>query len=344
MAGLREHVAAVADSEGLRLVDGCGNGTESDVHICLNEVGRSLVYLKIEGGILGGPREAVRHGFNLDGLRHMASRCESTALDDFMVLICGRYYRARRDLYAIDGQWLRLRHIEGCTTLDDLPSPMPNVIRDMLLSPALTPGGIVYITGQAGSGKSTTASATIVSRLRTIGGTCYTIEDPPEFPLNGWHGQGYCTQTWVDGKGSREWNDAFRGALRSQPSGTALMMYIGEVRDSPSALALLRAAASGFLVVATGFAHDIPSGIDNLLRLARIRREGETTFSSLLRLIVHQRIERGSLRASALASPTAHSTVASKIRHGLLPHLVNDIRQQANEQMAGRHAFLETKT
>lgn len=341
MSEIREHVAVADEPEGYLLVPGCGDGSESDVHISLSDTQRSLVYLKVEGGRRGGPRLAVDHGFSVDGLLHMVKRCEDKQIEDFMVRICSRLYRARRDLFALDGSWLRLRQIDPRTTLDELPSPMPGVIKKMLMSPALTPGGIIYITGQPGSGKSTTAAATIVSRLRTFGGVCYTIEDPPEFELNGWHGEGYCTQTWVHGKSNRDWGEAFRGALRSQPAHTSLMMYIGEVRDSPSALALLRAAGNGFLVVATGFATDITSGLDNFLRLARIRREGETTFSNLLRLVVHQRIEHGRLLANTLASPTPHSSVAAKLRHGLLMHLMNDIRQQQTEQIAGRHAFEE---
>ncbi len=340
MADFRAHVAIDDDDEGHLQVDGCGDGTESDVHICLDDRSKSLAYLKVEGGVLGGPRSALEHGFTLAGLDHMVGRCTSPR-EDFMVRICGRFYRARRDMFAVDGEWLRLRLIDDCRTLDELPTPMPLGIKQMLMSPVLNAGGIIYITGQAASGKSTTAAATIVSRLRGLGGTCYTIEDPPEFPLNGWHGTGYCTQTWVDGKSTREWSEAFRGALRSQPSGTTLMMYIGEVRDSPSALALLRAAASGFLVIATGFATDIPSGIDNLLRLSRVRRGGELTLSNLLRLVIYQRLEHGNLRATALASPTPYSTVASRIRHNELTHLTNDIRRQSAEQMAGRHAFQE---
>ena len=56
-------------------------------------------------------------------------------------------------------------------------------------------------------------------RLGSCGGAAFTVEDPPELPLNGFHGQGYCTQTWVAGDGTAGERFAIEqaGAVLSPP-------------------------------------------------------------------------------------------------------------------------------
>ena len=117
------------------------------------------------------------------------------------------------------------------------------------------------------------------------------------------------------------------------------MMYVGEVRDAESAKALMRAAGSGFLVVATGFATDILSGIDGLLRLAGNSSEVCASLAALLRIVIHQRIVDGNVRATFLASPVHYSPVANKIRMGMTAHLGTDMQIQQNDALNGRTPF-----
>ena len=266
----------------------------------------------------------------------LLARCNSFSKPDFMVSMNGCFWRGRKDAQAVDGVWFRLRKMPANPpSLTDLPSPMPPTIRRMLMSKNLRGGGLVYICGSPGSGKTTTGSATVVSRLIESGGVSYTIEDPPEMPLNGWHGEGYCSQTWVAGDKSADWAESFRGVLRSQPVGTPIILYVGEVRDQESAIALLRAASNGFLVIATGFGSDIISGLDALIRLAG--EDSLNGFAGMLRLVVHQSLVDGALFATALASSGATSTVAARIRNGQLTHLANDIQFQSNQMRIGNN-------
>lgn len=309
--------------------------TCSDIHLCLDEMERSIAF--------PGPVPAFELGEQ--DVRDLAARCVQLDRDDFLVQHGTQFFRGRRDKRAVDGTWFRLRRmVRPAPKLESLPSPLQPAIVRMLLSEQLKSGGIVYVVGAPASGKTTTASAVVISRLEKFGGVCYTLEDPPELPLNGWHGLGYCSQTWVDGETAEGWADAFRCALRSQPSGSLLMMYVGEVRDAESARALVRAAGSGFLVVATGFATNIVSGIDAFLRLAGgFDGSGPTdltsSFASLLRLVIHQRVTDGCLFAQFLASASTHSQVANKIRSGQIMHLESDVQQQASEALMGRTPF-----
>lgn len=304
--------------------------TCSDIHLCIDEMERSLAF--------PGPVPAFQLG-ELD-VRELASRCIHIDRDDFLVEHDKQFFRGRRDRRAIDGVWVRLRRmVRPAADLNTLPTALPTVIKEMVLDERLAAGGIIYVVGAPASGKTTTGSAIVISRLRMHGGICYTLEDPPELPLNGWHGQGYCSQTWVEGETAEGWAEGFRGALRSQPSGAALMMYVGEVRDAESAKALMRAASSGFLVVATGFATDILSGIDGLMRLGGNSSEVLHSFAALVRLVIHQRIVDGHLRATFLASLVPYSPVANKIRAGLITHLGSDLQIQQSEALHGRTPF-----
>lgn len=307
----------------------------TDIHINVITPEESLVF--------PGPRRPTDSETRL--IVSVMRRVESISKSDFMVTWNGYFFRGRRDRQVVDGEWVRLRLMaDEPPRLDALPSPIPHAIRDMALSPSLLSGGLVYVIGAPGSGKTTTCSAAVVSRLETFAGYAYTMEDPPEMPLNGWHKEGYCSQTWVAGDHKADWHEAFRGALRSQPTGTPCMLYVGEVRDAESASALIRAATSGFLVFATGFGTDIPSAIDTLVRLASQDSDPkpvQDALSNVLRLVLHQRIVDGKMSIRALASANGRTPIANKIRSGMLTHLEGDIQFQANQLMMNLDIFLE---
>lgn len=299
----------------------------TDFHIKHNDPSKSLVF--------PGPRVIAGDGEEMAMALAIIDKAAGITRDDFMVDVAGVFWRGRRDRQAVDGVWLRMRRMADVAHgLDELPSPLPAAIKSALLSPLLTRGGLVHIPGGPGCGKTTTGSGIIVSRLGIFGGVAYTVEDPPELPLNGFHGKGYCTQTWVAGDEAADWMESMRGALRSQPARTNLMMYVGEVRDVETARAMLRAASNGFLVVSTGFGGDIVSGIDTFFQL--IGREYAMSLAGVLRLVVYQKIVEGRFTAQALVSESPGSPVAAIIRSGHLAQLQNEVQYQQNRMIAGQ--------
>jgi twitching motility protein PilT len=180
----------------------------------------------------------------------LLSRCQEMRKDrpereDFSVAYQDIVWRAHFDKDAIDGEWFRLRRMpKNAPHLGEggLPSRQPPALVKVLLHPELRRGGLLFVCGATGSGKTTTASATVRSRLELYGGMAYTVEDPPEHPLNGWHTgengiRGYCAQTLVASPGETGdgWSASMSGALRSQPAGTPSILFVGEIRSKLAA-------------------------------------------------------------------------------------------------------------
>lgn len=155
-----------------------------------------------------------------------------------------------------------------------------------LMRPGIT--GLIVVSGAFGQGKTTTASAIIAARLKLYGGVAISIEDPPEMPLEGRHGEGVCYQTWVDRGG---FGDACRKAARWAPS----IIFLGEVRDPETAAEALRASLNGRLVVCTTHADSVPMTIERMYSLANgVTGNSDDTASLLaggLLCVVHQRLE-----------------------------------------------------
>lgn len=290
----------------------------TDIHIKVAERLNSITY--------PGPK-SVQESF-LGAIDLLVQAVEAVGSDAFMVTVGGVAWRGQRQT-CVDGMWYRLRKTpKAPPTLSTLRLPFAKPIVELLMHPVLKKGGIVYVCGAPGQGKTHTASATLVSRLEAFGGVGFTIEDPAEMPLSGWHGNGHCSQVWINGDEVGEWEEAFIRVLRSQPVGTTSLLYVGEVRRRETALAMLRAANNGFLVIATGFGASLFSSLDALARF--VGEENMELLGNQLRLVLHQRLG-DLLQASVLVSTNPNSSVAQRIKNGKLQDIQNDILLQTNQ-------------
>ena len=140
----------------------------------------------------------------------------------------------------------------------DIPSfeelALPAVIAEL----ALTPRGLMLVTGPAGSGKSTTLAAMVDHRNRTVSGHIITIEDPIEF-LHA-DRQSIVSQREI-GTDTDSFASALRGALRQTPD----VLLIGEMRDTASAQAAVYFAETGHLVLSTLHTINANQALDRVL-------------------------------------------------------------------------------
>lgn len=118
--------------------------------------------------------------------------------------------------------------------------------------------GLVLVTGQAGSGKSTTLAAMIDHINSTRRCHIITIEDPIEFLHR--DKMGIVSQREV-GRDTLSFADALKHILRQDPD----VILIGEMRDLETISAAIMAAETGHLVLSTLHTIDCPQTIDRII-------------------------------------------------------------------------------
>ncbi len=118
------------------------------------------------------------------------------------------------------------------------------------------PSGLILVTGATGAGKTTTLYA-LLRRLAQDGRKVLSIEDPVEFDVP------EICQSQTNPRIGNDFAALIRSALRQDPN----VLMIGEVRDADTADAVLRAANSGRLVLATSHALHSGAAVESLIAL-----------------------------------------------------------------------------
>ena len=126
----------------------------------------------------------------------------------------------------------------GTLTVDSLGFE-PRQKKDFLEAAAM-PHGLIFLTGPTGSGKTTTLNA-VLSTIKTPELNFMTLEDPVEYKLDG------ISQVQVKSQIGLTFAAGLRSFLRQDPD----VILVGEVRDSETAEACLKAAMTGHLVLST---------------------------------------------------------------------------------------------
>lgn len=143
---------------------------------------------------------------------------------------------------------------------------LPRYLCDWLLQDEQRQG-LVLLAGAQASGKTTTASALVASRLTRHGGHGVTFENPAELPLGGvWGEHGYCFQTEIQGE--HELPEQIKRAHRyASPN----VIFIGEILTKYAALEALRVALGSKqqLVVATIHGLDVVAALERLINWAQ---------------------------------------------------------------------------
>lgn len=272
---------------------------------------------------------------NENGTLHMAIKLadaitvRSVASKRFDMEINGHWHR----IEAMPNGVLAVRVIpDGVPSLEDLK--IPTQYREILLGKSLAQrGGLIIFSGAGGSGKSTTAIATIIERLKLYGGYGLTYENPIEYRAQGFHGGGYLDQNSVS---QDDMIDALTKSMRCLPVGGRALIFVGEILDSEIAHEVFRLMMNGHLVLTTSFGVGIIESIERICTLldAENNKAAREILASNLRWVINQQLtpqHRVQMRALEITR-----AAEQLIAHGLLLNLKDEIAR--TEERLGRQS------
>lgn len=147
--------------------------------------------------------------------------------------------------------------------------------------------GLVLVTGQTGSGKSTTLASIIDEINKNKTKHIVTIEHPVEFRHKDI--KSLITHREVGEKSDTiSFGDGLRAAVRQDPD----IILVGEMRDAETALAALQAAQTGHLVFATLHTNSAPETIVRILDLFPPEKADSIRVSlgESLKLVISQKL------------------------------------------------------
>jgi len=158
---------------------------------------------------------------------------------------------------------------------------LPLLLRDL----ALSPRGLVLVTGAAGAGKSTTMAAMLDYRASNMEGHIVTVEDPIEYVFQ--HKKSVVTQREI-GTDTLSLKEALKNTLRQAPT----VIYIGELRDAETVEFALHCAETGHLVLSTLHSTNGPQTIERILNffLRDYHHQILMQLSYQLRAVISQRL------------------------------------------------------
>jgi general secretion pathway protein E/type IV pilus assembly protein PilB len=139
------------------------------------------------------------------------------------------------------------------------------------------PEGIVIVTGPTGSGKTTTLYS-ILNYINSIEKNIMTLEDPVEYKLN------LIRQSSIKEGTGMDFTEGIKSLMRQDPD----IIFLGEVRDSASAIMAIRAALTGHQVYTTLHTNDALGAIPRLMDIG----VPHTLLSGSLICIIAQRLAR----------------------------------------------------
>lgn len=145
--------------------------------------------------------------------------------------------------------------------------------------------GLVLITGETGSGKSTTLAAVLSEINRTMYKHILTIEDPVEYI----HIPDKCVINQREvGKDTASFSNGLRAALREDPD----VILIGEMRDLETIETALTAAETGHLVLGTVHTNSAADSIDRIVDVFPANRQQQIRLqlAQSLRAVLSQQL------------------------------------------------------
>ena len=252
---------------------------------------------------------------------------------DYAVIVEGQRFRANA-FQSSHGHCCVLRLI--VTSIPDINIlQLPKAVHQVLNQHA----GLVLVTGQTGSGKSTSLAAMIDKLNKTRHANIITIEDPIEFVHS--NKQSIISQREV-GKDTQSFASAIKAALREDPD----VILLGELRDYETISLALTAAETGHLVFGTLHTSGASSTINRIVDAfpASEQSQARSQLSTSLQMVMTQRLFKkkdGSGRVGAFELMVCNSAIRNLIREAKIPQIDQMIETGAREGMVQMSKYIE---
>ena len=199
--------------------------------------------------------------------------------------------------------------------------------------------GLVLVTGQTGSGKSTSLAAMIDKLNKTRHANIITIEDPIEFVHS--NKQSIISQREV-GRDTQSFASAIKAALREDPD----VILLGELRDYETISLALTAAETGHLVFGTLHTSGASSTINRIVDAfpASEQSQARSQLSTSLQMVMTQRLFKkkdGSGRVGAFELMVCTSAIRNLIREAKIPQIDQMIETGTQDGMVQMSKYIE---
>jgi len=227
--------------------------------------------------------------------------------------------RCRVNLFRQQGAWsaaIRLLN-DHIPALEELG--LPKVVSEF-------PGysqGLVLITGETGSGKSTTLAAVLNQINLNERKHILTLEDPIEYVYT----PAKCVVNQREiGRDTKSFAAGLRAALREDPD----VILVGEMRDLETIETALTAAETGHLVFGTVHTNSAADSIDRIVDVFPAQRQQQIRLqlSMCLKAVLSQQLlpKVGGGRVLACEVMKTDGAIRNLIREGKTPQIANSIQ------------------
>ncbi len=186
--------------------------------------------------------------------------------------------------------------------------------------------GIVLVTGETGSGKSTTLAALMDQVNHTRKCHIVTLEDPVEYVYK----PDLCAINQREvGKDTQSFAEGLRASLREDPD----VILIGEMRDRPTISTAITAAETGHLVFGTLHTGSAADAVDRIVQVfpadeqTQIRLQLSMTLMAVLTQQLVPKVMGGRVLAAEYMPVT--DAIRNLIRTGNTPQIANQVATSA---------------
>ena len=191
------------------------------------------------------------------------------------------------------------------------------------------PRGMVIVTGETGSGKSTTLAAILDEINHSRHEHIITLEDPIEYV---YQPDGCQIDQREIGRDTKSYAAGLRAALRQDPD----VILIGEMRDQETIQTALTAAETGHLVFATLHTMSAADAVDRIVDVfsEEKQRQVRMQLSMTLQAVLSQQLlpkADGTGRVAACEVMMVNPAIRNLIREGKTPQIANVLATSAAE-------------